>query len=215
MTTEAYVRDPQFEPHGVAIRASDGTTGWIPPLSLKTFFDRVDWSKIAILCHHTQFDGFILSHYYRVRPAVWLDTLSMARLVLGNHLSNSLASLANQFGLPAKNIPYSAFKGKHWDELPGVVQSQIVEGGKHDCQLTWELFTRLAPYVPDEELRLIDLTIRMFTEPVLRGDVDALKAVELGEIIRKQTLREQLNVTDAELQSAERFAELLRACGIE
>ena len=215
MTTEAYVRDPQFEPHGVAIRASDGTTGWIPPLSLKTFFDRVDWSKIAILCHHTQFDGFILSHYYRVRPAVWLDTLSMARLVLGNHLSNSLASLADQFGLPAKNIPYSAFKGKHWDELPGVVQSQIVEGGKHDCQLTWELFTRLAPYVPDEELRLIDLTIRMFTEPVLRGDVGELKCIELAEIGRKHRLMEELKVSKEELQSPERFAQLLRAEGVE
>jgi hypothetical protein len=182
---------------------------------MKKFFDNIDWSKCCILCHHCQFDGLALSHYYRVRPHAWLDTLSMARLVHGIHHSNSLDALAQRYGLPAKSVPYNAFKGLHWDELSGVVQEQLAEGGQHDVLLTYELLTRMLPYVPDEELRLIDLTIRMFVEPVLRGDIDAFKAVELGEIIRKQTLREQLNVTDAELQSAERFAELLRACGIE
>ena len=215
MTCESYVRDKRFEPHGVAVRAPGGETAWIPPLNLKTFFDSVDWSQALILHHHAQFDGLILSHYYRVRPRAWLDSLSMARLVLGAHRSNSLDALAKHYGLPAKSVPYDAFRGLHWDELSGVVQEQLAEGGQHDVLLTYECFTRLFPYVPNEELRLIDLTIRMFVEPVLLGDIDAFKAVELGEIIRKQTLREQLNVTDAELQSSEKFAELLRACGIE
>jgi len=215
LTTEAYVRDKRFEPHGCAVRAPGGDLAWIPPLNLKTFFDSVDWSKTCILCHHCQFDGLALAHYYRVRPRAWLDTLSMARLVHGIHHSNSLDALAKRYGLPAKSVPYQAFRGLHWDELSGLVQEQLAEGGQHDVLLTYELFTRMLPYVPDEELRLIDLTIRMFVEPVLRGDIAALKAVELGEIMRKQALRAQLNVTDAELQSAERFAELLRACGIE
>ena len=215
LTTEAYVRDKRFEPHGCAVRAPGGETAWITPLHLKKFFDSVDWAQVAILCHHAHFDGLILAHYYRVRPRAWLDTLSMARLVHGNHISNSLESLARHYALPCKSVPYNAFKGLHWDELSGLVQNALAQGGQRDVQITYELFTRMLPYVPDQELRLIDLTIRMYTEPVLRGDIDKLKTVELNEIARKHALRDRLGVRDYELQSSECFAQLLRAHGLD
>ena len=215
LTTESYVRDPRFEPHGCAVRAPEGEIAWIPPLRLKRFFDGIDWSQAAILCHHAQFDGLILSHYYRVKPGLWLDTLSMARLVHGTHVSVSLDSLAKQYGLPAKSVPYNAFRGLHWDALSGVVQQQIAEGGKHDVRLTFELFTQMYAHVPAEELRLIDLTVRMFVEPCLRGNIDKLKQVELDEIVRKQELRARLGVSESDLQSPERFAALLRGYGLE
>ena len=215
LTTESYVRDPRFEPHGCAVRAPEGEIAWIPPLRLKRFFDGIDWSQAAILCHHAQFDGLILSHYYRVKPGLWLDTLSMARLVHGTHVSVSLDSLAKQYGLPAKSVPYQAFRGLHWDALSGVVQQQIAEGGKHDVRLTFELFTQMYAHVPAEELRLIDLTVRMFVEPCLRGNIDKLKQVELDEIVRKQELRARLGVSESDLQSPERFAALLRGYGLE
>ena len=215
MTTEAYVRDKQFEPHGAALRTPDGNVYWITPLKLKTFFEQVDWSELAILCHHAQFDGLIMSHYYRVRPKIWLDTLSMARMVHGNHISNSLASLAKHYRLPAKSVPYTAFRGKHWDELPGVVQQQLAGGGMHDVHLTYELFTRMLPYVPDEELVLIDMTIRMFTEPVLRGDIKLLDQIEREEIAAKKRLLADVGITDLrELRSDERFATILKGLNI-
>jgi DNA polymerase family A len=215
LSTEAYVRDPRFEPCGCAVRGPNGHVEWFPPLQLRQFFDYLDWSRLAILCHHTQFDGLILSHYYRVKPALWLDTLSMSRLVHGNHMRNGLDALAKHYALPAKSVPYTAFKGRHWDELSGLVQHQLSEGGMHDVRLTWELFTRLAPYVPDEELKLIDLTVRMFVEPCLRGDVKLLTAVVNDETRRKAEMMAALAVERKELQSPERFAELLRAQGID
>ena len=215
LSTEAYVRDPRFEPQGCAVRGPNGHVEWFPPLQLKTFFDHIDWSQIAILCHHAQFDGLILSHYYRVQPAMWLDTLSMSRLVHGNHMRNGLDALARHYALPAKSVPYTAFKGRHWDELSGLVQDQLANGGMHDVRLTWELFTRLAPYVPDEELALIDLTVRMFVEPCLRGDVELLEAIVISEGKRKAEMMDRLDVHPSDLQSPERFAELLRVHGID
>ena len=197
------------------MRGPNGHVEWFPPLQLKTFFDHLDWSQLAILCHHTQFDGLILAHYYRVKPALWLDTLSMSRLVHGNHMRNGLDALARHYGLPAKSVPYTAFRGRHWDELSGLVQDQLANGGMHDVRLTWELFTRLAPYVPDEELALIDLTVRMFVEPCLRGNVKELHAIEHDEGKRKDEMMDKLGVTARELQSPERFAELLRVHGID
>lgn len=212
MTTESYVRDPRFEILGCAVRYADGDKEWLSSdADLKPIIDAHD----AVLCHHAQFDGFILAHHYGARPRVWLDTLSMARLCLGNHLSVGLDHLAKHFGLGAKTVPYAAFKGKHWHELDPATQHAVVTGSLHDVDLTWHIFNLLLPAVPDEELRLIDMTIRMFTEPVLMGDVELLGKVWSAEDTRKQELLDALGVVAGELQSAEKFATLLRLEGIE
>src|SRR5262245_49191127 len=203
LTTESYIRDPRFEVHGCAVRYADGDKEWLPAdADLKPIVDAHD----AVLCHHAQFDGFILSQHYGARPRVWLDTLCMARLCLGNHLSAGLNSLAQHFGLAAKTVPYNAFKGKHWDEMDPATQMAVANGGMHDTELTWQLFKIMLPFVPNEELRLIDMTVRMFTEPVLLGDVELLSKVWTTEAERKDNLLTLLGVSSAELQSMEKFA---------
>jgi len=211
MTTEAYVRDPRFEIHGCSIRWPDGRYEWSrSPDKLAGLID-----SCACLAHHAHFDGLILSHHYGLKPAVWLDTLSMARLVLGNHLSVGLDSLSHHYGLAGKTVPYDEFKGRRWAELSFPVQQSLIEGGRHDVELTWDIFLRLLPHVPPAELRLIDLTIRMFTEPALVGDLDLLGRIWVDEAQRKHTLMNGVGVTMKELQSSIKFAELLRAEGIE
>src|SRR5215472_3252812 len=93
MTTEAYVRDPRFEVHGCAISVNGAAATWLHDYGphLK---HGINWSNTACLCHHAQFDGLILSHHFDIHPAFWFDTLSMARLLIGNHLPKSLETLA-------------------------------------------------------------------------------------------------------------------------
>ena len=105
MTTEAYVRDPRFRAHGCGIKGSGKHTWWLNEPEFRDWTTKQDWSQIAALCHHAHFDGLILSHHYGVRPALWLDTLSMARALIGNHLSVSLESLAAHFGLAVRAVP--------------------------------------------------------------------------------------------------------------
>src|SRR6185312_6630151 len=112
LTTEEYVRDPRFQALGCAF-FYEGKGKWVEGKDLEYVFAEIDWSNIAVLCHHAHFDGLILQHWYAVRPAYWLDTLSMARYVHGNHIGNSLASLSNYYGFTPKNVPYALFKGKH------------------------------------------------------------------------------------------------------
>src|SRR5689334_7138186 len=111
MSTESYIRDPRFEAHGCAVRWGDASgTEWWPREDLPALFKHKDeWAKAAILCHHAQFDGLILAHHYGVKPKAWLDTLSMARLLIGNHLSVGLDALGKHFGLAAKTVPYNLF----------------------------------------------------------------------------------------------------------
>lgn len=214
LTTEAYVRDPRFEVLGVGLSLNGGKPTWVHDCG-PNLVHGVDWSNTAILCHHAHFDGLILSHHYGIKPRFIYDTLSMARLQLGNHVSVSLQSLADHYGLQAKNVPYNLFKGKHWADLGMDVRRALADGCLHDVGLTWDIFNRLAVGFPPEEYQVIDLTVRMFTEPQLIGDVNELAAVWTHEQKRKAALLAELAVTPGDLQSAARFVELLEAEGVE
>lgn len=222
MTTEEYIRDSRFEAHGCAVRGQLGYAG--APVQTSWYdedkfvvhvVETIDWSKTAVLCHHAHFDGLILAHHYGIKPKFWFDTLPMARLLLGNHISVSLDSLAKHFGLAAKTVPYNLFKNKHWSELAPIVQKQVAGGCCHDVELTWQLFQLLAKEFPREEYAIVDQMIRMFTEPVLAADIDLLAKVWEREAQSKAKRIAALNVTATELQSADKFAALLEAEGVE
>lgn len=67
---------------------------------------------------------------------------------------------------------------------------------------------------PSEELALIDLTVRMFTQPVLEADVNLLADIWVDENKRKHALMAQLGVTETQLQSTTLFTQLLEAEGV-
>jgi hypothetical protein len=225
MTTEAYVRDPRFQVHGVGIASNGDKAYWVDGPRVSGHLNQFDWSQLYCLCHHAQFDGLILEHHYGVRPALWLDTLSMARLMVGNHLSVSLANLAGHFQLAAKNVPYDLFKGKHWPELSPAVQRQVADGCLHDVELTWQIFNLLAPSFPTEEYALVDATVRMFTEPRLVGNTALLAQIwrqeqhARSELLRELEVEEYADKKTGKLKSDLTkdwfFAKLLREIGVE
>ncbi|MFA5897737.1 MAG: hypothetical protein WC829_01360 [Hyphomicrobium sp.] len=139
----------------------------------------------------------------------------MARLLLGNHISVSLDSVRKQFDLPAKITPYNLFKGKRWHELDRATQTQVGDGACDEVESIWKLFNILGKDFPREEFDVVDSTVKMFTEPVLRGDVELLGKIWMDEATKKQSNMASLNVSEADLQSADRFAALLRDEGVE
>lgn len=211
------MRDKRFEAHGCAIKLdSDVPAMWVPRENLHRYFNaHTGFQKAAVLCHHAHFDGLILAHHYGVRPAAWLDTLSMARLLVGNHVSASLASLAKHFDLGTKDVPYDLFKRKHWYELSAQVQAQVAAGACHDVEITWALFKRLAASFPSEEYRIVDTTVRMFTEPVLELDMNLASEVWHREDQAKEARAAALGVDPKELRSDAKFSALLTAAGVE
>lgn len=219
MTTEAYVRDARFEALGCGFRwmfsTGEPAYQWIDGPTLPEYFATVDWAETTVLMHHAHFDGLILSHHYGIKPKLILDTLSMARLQLGNHISVGLESLARHYGLAPKSVPYDRMRGRHWADMDSGLRAELATGCLHDIALTWEIFQRLAQGFPAEEYQVIDMTVRMFTEPQLEGDIDVFAKVWTNEQRRKSDLLRELAIDSGDLQSAERFAELLRAAGVE
>lgn len=216
LTTEAYIRDERFETLGCGIRFADGQRAYGDgPLHVKMLLRQIDWSKTAVIAHHAAFDGFILSHHYGIEPAFWFDTLSMARLLLGNHVSVALGSLAALRGLPAKSVPYDEFMGRRWENLTTEVRKALCAGCLHDVDLTFELWRQMMPEFPKEELKVIDMTIRMFTEPKLVGDRQHFEWIKDKEWTCKNEMLIELGVTEKQLGSNEQFKKLLEAEGIE
>jgi DNA polymerase len=99
--------------------------------------------------------------------------------------------------------------------LSDALQKQVADGCIHDVELTWQLFQILGKQFPVEEFEVIDETIKMFTEPCLQGDLNLLADVWEKEERAKSKRLIDLNVSEEQLQSADKFAELLRAEGVE
>lgn len=217
LTTESYIRDPRFEAHGAAIKWDAATNAqWYDERELRYILKEEDWSDVFLIHHHAQFDGFILNHHYGVRPAMFGCTLSMSRLLLGNHLSVSLDSVRKHFGIPAKTTPYNLFKGKHWAELDDRTRSLVAEGAIDEVESIWKIFGLLMQAgFPPAELDVIDSVVTMFTNPVLDLDTQMLADLWQSENTRKAEGNALLGVDGTELRSTELFCKLLEDEGID
>jgi len=213
-TTEEYIRDPQFEVIGVAVQVNDGEPKWFSGDALSTyaFLQNYDWSNSLALAHNAMFDGFILSNHFGIKPKGWLDTLSMGRALHGTEVGGSLAVLSSHYGLGVKGTEVVNALGLRREAFPADQLARYGDYCKNDVTLTWKLFNAMSGGFPPTELRLIDLTIKMFTEPVLWLDVVVLQE-HLGRV--KATKTQLLGALDKDsLMSNPKFAELLREHGV-
>lgn len=220
LTTEEYVRDQRFEIIGVSIKTSLKKPALWYSGSVEgvvSFLDRyIDWDKDAVLCHNAAFDGAILSWLLGRRPKLWLDTLSMARPLHLKTIGVSLAALSAHYKVGVKGQDLIFAKGKRRKDFS---VTEMERHGKYCCndiELTYKLFQILVLGTSTLELQVIDRTIRMFTEPMLR-----LNPTKLGEYLAEVVAnKEKLIASTNELNrdkfmSDGSFAELLIAEGVD
>jgi DNA polymerase len=154
-----------------------------------------------------------LGWHYGVVPAFIFDTLSMARALRGVEVGNSLAKLAGDFGLPEKGRAVHSTDGL--SELDHQIEGELAEYCKHDVFLCEEIFKRLSAGYPKSELRLIDMTLKMYTRPLLELDSDMLENALVEEKTKREGLLQKLGVDEAVLASNPKFAQALHALGVE
>jgi DNA polymerase I-like protein with 3'-5' exonuclease and polymerase domains len=217
MTTEEYIRSPEFEVIGVSVQENDGVPVWYSGTraDTKKFLEKYDLPNNLAVAHNAMFDMAILSWHFDIRPKAIVDTLSMARAIHGTEVGGSLKALAEYYELGAKGTEVLKALGKRRIDF---TEEELYEYGKYcsnDVALTYELFKRLSADFPPIELRLIDLTIRMFSEPSLELDREVLEN-HLADILRKkETLMKGLDANRDILMSNDKFAELLKSLGVE
>jgi len=214
MTTEEYIRHDLFHAFGCCVHeyGSDSPTTWVRGDGLREYFSGIDWGRTAVLAHNAQFDVSIMEWAYGVHPAFIFDTLSMARALRGVEVGNSLAKLAIDFGLPAKGTAVYTTNGVA--ELDEVMESELADYCKHDVYLCERIFTRLVNGYPAKELRLIDMTLKMYTRACLELDPNMLTDAILEEREKREALLQKLGVDETALASNPQFAALLETLGV-
>lgn len=221
MTTEDYIRDPRFDTMLVSVKVDKGYPVWFSGTIKQTgdWLAQFDIPNNALLCHHMAFDGLILAHHYGIYPKVYLDTRLMAQALLKPYTGS--ASLKNcleycDLGF-TKGTEVQNMYGRPRQSLSRQELEQYAKYCCNDTESTRALFDHLKESFPKDELATIDLTLRMYLQPVFELDSHLL-AEHLQEVIAKKDalIQRVLSVCKQEdLMSNQKFAKMLESFGVE
>jgi DNA polymerase I-like protein with 3'-5' exonuclease and polymerase domains len=217
LTTEEYINDDRFQVVGVSVKVNDEKVEWFTGNyeDTKTYLRKLDIPNSALLAHNTLFDGAILSWKFGIKAKRYLDTLCMARAVNGVNAGGSLAYLSELYNLGEKGKEVEEAKGKRREDFSDDDMARYGGYCKNDVELTHKLFKRLMQEFNLKELKLIDLTLNMYINPLVQVDVELLQS-QLAKIRKKkERLLEAVGGDRGQLMSNPKFAELLRALGVE
>ena len=216
MTTEEYVRDPRFEVIGVGVKVNNGPTEWASGTheQIKDYLHTFGWADAMVLAHNTIFDGAILTWLFDIRPRVWADTLCIARALHGVEVSGSLAALVERYGIGTKGTEVLNALGKRRADFTDEELSRYGDYCINDVELTYKLFGLMGRNFPRQELKIIDMTLRMFIQPVLDLDLGLLEQHLEDTKELKDKLLLDAGVDKKDLMSNPKFAGLLEILGV-
>jgi len=220
LTTEEYIRSSDFEVIGLGVQIGDEPKQhWSTGSDVASVLGFLNLSQRAVLAHNTAFDGAILMWRYGILPKYLLDTLSMARPWHRVDVGGSLAALSNYYSLGTKGDEVVAAKGKR---LADFTPEELEQYGRYCCndvELTYKLFIKLLERFPPPEagfeLDMIDLTLRMYVDPVMEIDTDCLDRYIAGVRDHKAQLVRRSGLPVTTLQSNVKFADFLWSQGVE
>jgi DNA polymerase len=226
MNTFKYVADEQFLIHGVGVKVDAEPTQYFDFHSdddacrFNRFVDGLRSQRVALACHNTGFDGFILHYHYDYHPDLYLDTLSMSRgMFVGQPAGLKDLAIRLWPNDPTKRKGEELETTRNLRELPKNIRSALRGYCIQDVDLTYEAAQIMVPAYPDDELKLIDWTIRAQCDPVFEVDLDLINdEIEYQVATRTAAIeqaRKAFGMTEGRLKSDKQFKEFLEARGIE
>ena len=225
LNTFQYLNHPEFTIHGVGIQLNDGPKLWFRDTqdALDHIADEACDDPIALLCQNTQFDGMILHHFYNWHPDLYLDTQCMSKGLFPTG-SASLKSLCERLWPDDPSMR----KGEELVQFRNITTEQLYANevllqamikyciGKNDKKdrgdvgLTYEAFLRMEPHYPDDELRLIDLHIRMMCNPIFTLNKPLVQECLDEGVVKRNGLLKAAGVAVTTLSSDTQFAKYVR-----
>ncbi len=233
MSPMAYVMHPETEIISCAAKVgNEPTYVTFGEEAIKKQFAAFDWSDKLVIAHNNEgFDSMIIAWRLGVKPKMWGCTLAMARPHHAKTAGGSLKALAEHYGLQAKdNTALLNTKGRHLKDFTEAEIASMREYNKIDTEICASLFKILAKKTSPDEMKLIDMTIRMLVEPQFVVDRRLLAVTLDEERERKRDALLQLAAklgidgleddelienARAQLASAPKFAAFLEAQGVE
>ena len=216
MTTAEYVHSPEFKVWGVGVKWNDTKQSeWYNYEEIPDLFEQYIWEDMAVVCHNTLFDAYILTQIYKVYPKYYYDTAAMSRGLYPNEsasLKNVCERLFPTDTTMRKGEELVTAKGIR--DLDPQLETTIAGYCIQDVDLTYAIFQKMAEGYPQSELDLIDMTVRMFVEPQITLDRGLL--IQHKEQVAAETAEkiEASGTTREVLASQPKFAAHIESLGI-
>lgn len=222
MSTEDYICDPRFEVILVSVKVNDAKPQWFSGTlkQTKEWLHQFPFRTSGVIGHNQMFDATILQHVFDLRPGVIFDTISMAQAQIRPFTSG--VSLA-------KCLEYCDFeglrKGTAVHNMIGRTRASLSRSELYayadycmtDVEGTYLLFQHLKPIFPRSEFQIMDMTHRMYLDPVIELDAPLLAQILAEEKANKAALMQRVQsiCTTDQLMSNDKFAEVLTKLGVE
>lgn len=223
MTPVEYILDPRFEVISLSVK-QPGKAGFIlRPDQIPAFFEILKrLPGVVIVTHNALFDACIMAWIYNFVPKLSVCTLSMSRTWWGykyrNHSLDALTSADPRLGV----------KGKEVARMKGLRYADIVRMGLWDAYARYcindsviaeNIFNMImGEGFPAKELRVLDMVIRMATEPKFKININSLLTHKANIEQDKNNLLQAAMMVGAngkpDLMSNDKFAELLSSLGV-
>lgn len=228
MTTQDYIMDGRFEALMVSLKWGDQEAYAVEAQDIAAHFAGIDWTQVVLINHNAIFDASILWWRYGHRPAMIIDTMSMAQclgvpLLVGSASLGKCIQLLREAGydVPEKGDEVVSALGKRRKDFTPAQWEAYKQYCLTDSNITWYLFKVLKQYVPNQELQYQDMILRCYTEPMLQvhqptveyelARAKQYKIDQLAELC--QTLGVTHDALLGELRSNDKFVYLLRQYG--
>lgn len=235
MSPIAYCMHPDTEIISCALKLDDGPTVVVfGEHATRDILNDVDWSEYMLIGHNMSgFDAMILAWRFGIKPRLWGCTLAMARPVHAKDVELKLGALVRHYKLGVKDQSVlMQTKGRNLCDFTEQEIEDMRMYNAADVDQCYQLFSRLIAHTSPDELRLIDMTIRMLVEPQFSADINLLfntlideeerKEKLLAEAARKMNLWDEfMDASEAAekaltvLSSAAKFATFLETVGVE
>ena len=215
MTTMDYVRHEKFKVWGVGIKINHDETEWYSEDECEDALRALDWDDATLICHNTPFDGYILTRYYGLQPKYYVDTAAMARA-----LSPGQSARLKDCAMRAFPDDETMRKGEELADAKGIydldpeLEESIAGYCIQDVDLTYAIYQQWVNQMPQSEMDLIDMTCRMFCEPKLIVNREALTAFRDEQIAHSASLIDAAGVDRKVLSSNQQFSEYIYELGI-
>lgn len=218
LTTEQYIRDPRFQVIGFSYAFDDDQPEWVTGSDeyIASRLYSLKLEECAQAAHNNVFDASILAFRYNIHPKFLIDTLSMARPLNDVTKGGSLKHLAEVYGIGAKGDEVIHALGKRREDFSPSEMARYGSYCSNDTNILRLLYHILKQYSTPQEMYIIDMMLRMFTDPTIVLNRALLEAHLKDVIARKEALMAKITgVAERDvLMSNPQFAQLLESMGV-
>jgi DNA polymerase family A/3'-5' exonuclease len=217
MSAPEYILDSRFE---VQLLAAYDVTWAAPriilPEEISDFLAQYPPEETICCSHNALFDLAILAWRYGWVPGRLMDTLGMAR-ALRSYPRYSLGAVCKElFGVDTKGDVIGKVRGMRPQDIKNSgLWPQYRTYAMNDVRVCAQIYFKLAPEFPAEEVRIMDLVLRAAVQPILHANIPLLEK-HLEELRRKkQRLLNECGFDKAALMSTAQFQQTLESLGVE